>query len=58
MSALDAIIMEDQVEGLSRVCALQLTDDLTKPLNGMVMGQTIKDGSAYQNFIKDRRIQV
>lgn len=58
MSALDAIVMEDQVEGLSRVCALQLTDDLTKPINSMVMSQTIQDGSAYPNFIADRKIQV
>ncbi len=58
MSALDAIVMEDQVEGLSRVCALQLEDDLTKPINSMVLGQSIHDGTAYPSFIADRKIRV
>lgn len=39
--ALDAIIMENQAEGLSRICLLNLSDSLTKPINRMVLGQTI-----------------
>lgn len=58
MSAMDAIIMEDQVAGLARVCALELEDSLDKPINNMVLGQSIKDGSAFPNYIDDRKIRV
>lgn len=53
--ALDAIIMESQVEGLSRVCLLGMSDTLTKPLNRMVLGLTITNGSAIPGFIENRK---
>lgn len=58
MSALDAVIMEDQVAGLARVCALGLTDNLTRPINSMVLAQGTKEGAYYENFIKDRKMRV
>lgn len=54
-SALDAIVMESQVEGLSRICLLNMCDDLDKPLNGMIMGQTMKYGSNIPGFIETRK---
>lgn len=53
--ALDAIVMEGQVEGLSRVCLLNMHDSLTKPLNRMVLGLTIKNGTKNPNFIPARK---
>ena len=52
--ALDSFIMESPVEGLSRVCLLGMKDSLTKPLNRMVLGQTITSGSTIPTFIDDR----
>lgn len=54
-AALDALDMEYQSKGLARVTALQLTDPLNKPINNIVVGKTITDGSAYPNFIEDRK---
>lgn len=54
MEALDAIIMEKQVEGLSRICLLELQDRLLKPINRMAMGLTILEGSARPGFIEER----
>lgn len=56
--ALDALVMEGHVEGLSRVCLLGMSDSLTKPINRLVMGQSIKDGSACPNFINDRKEKI
>lgn len=56
--ALDAIIMESQVEGLSRVCLLGMSDTLTKPLNRMVLSQTIVDGSAVKGYIENRKERI
>lgn len=53
--ALDSIIMESPVEGLSRICLLGMEDSLTKPINRMVLGQTIIDGSAKPGFIESRK---
>ena len=53
--ALDSIIMESQVEGLSRICLLGMSDSLTKPLNRMVLGQTIINGSAIPGFVENRK---
>jgi len=53
--ALDSIIMESQVEGLSRACLLGMSDTLTKPINRMVLGQTIVDGSAKTGFVENRK---
>jgi DNA-directed RNA polymerase subunit beta' len=57
-SALDSIIMESQVEGLSRICLLGMSDSLTKPLNRMVLGQSILDGSAKPGFIENRKESI
>lgn len=56
--ALDAIIMESQVEGLSRVCLLGMSDTLTKPLNRMILSKTIVDGSARKGYIENRRERI
>lgn len=56
--ALDSIIMESQVEGFSRVCLLGMSDTLTKPLNRMVLGQTIAQGSAVPGFIENRKVSI
>lgn len=56
--AMDAIIMESQVEGLSRICLLGMSDTLTKPLNRMVLGQTICNGSATPGFIENRKERI
>lgn len=53
--AMDAIVMEGQVEGLSRVCVLNMHDSLTKPLNRMVLGLSICDGTNNPNFIPARK---
>lgn len=53
--ALDSIVMEGQVEGLSRVCLLNMHDTLTKPLNRMVLGLTISNGTRNPNFIPSRK---
>ena len=58
MAALDDIIMEFQSAGLARICALGLTDQLTKPLNAMVMSQTISCGSRVNGFIEQRTERV
>lgn len=48
--ALDAIIMEHQVRGLSRICLLGMKDRLVKPLNRMLLAKTINEGSALPGF--------
>lgn len=58
MDALDSIIMESQVAGLSRCCTLGLSDSLTKPINRMILGLTINNGSSNPEFIRDRVIKV
>ena len=52
---LDNILMENHSKGLSRACLLQLSDSLTKPLNRMIMGKSIKCGSAVPNFVQQRK---
>lgn len=56
--ALDSIIMENQSHGLSRICLLELSDTLTKPINRMVMGQTIVNGSNTPGFIDARKERI
>lgn len=56
--ALDAIQMENQAQGLSRICLLELTDTLTKPINRMVLGLTIEQGSAVSGFIEERKEKI
>lgn len=53
--AMDAIVMEGQVEGLSRICLLGMHDTLTKPLNRMVLGLSINNGTNNPNFIAQRK---
>lgn len=54
-SALDGIIMENHVKGLSRACLLGLTDDLTKPINNLVLGLPGTYGSAIPGFMDSRK---
>lgn len=54
LDALDGIVMERQVDGLSRACALQLRDEMTKPINRMILGLTIKTGTALPGFADAR----
>ena len=54
MDALDGIVMERQVDGLSRACALGLSDSMTKPINRMMMGLTVKTGTAIEGFMDKR----
>ena len=56
--AMDSIIMENQVQGLSRICLLELEDSLTKPINRMVLGQTIVNGSNTPGFVKARKEKI
>lgn len=56
--ALDSIIMESQGFGLSRSCLLGLHDSLTKPINRMLLGKTIINGSASAGFIDNRREEI
>ena len=58
LDAADAFIMESQGEGLSRVCLLGLSDSLTKPINRMVMGLSIINGSTDPSFITQRKVKV
>lgn len=53
--ALDAIIMENQSKGLSRICLLELSDTLTKPLNRMVLGLSIVNGTNTPGFLEARK---
>lgn len=53
--AIDAIAMESQGEGLSRICLLGMEDSLTKPINRLILGQTIINGSAVPGFIENRK---
>lgn len=52
-SAVDAISMEEQVHGLSRICLLQMTDNLVKPINRMVFGKSILTGSTVPGYIEN-----
>ena len=56
--AMDSIIMENQVQGLSRICLLELEDSLTKPINRMVLGQTIVNGSKTKGFVEARKEKI
>lgn len=50
-SAMDTITMENQGRGLSRVCALGLSDDLVKPLTRITLGKSILQGSAMPGYM-------
>lgn len=54
-NALDTIALEDPVDGLSRSCLLGLTDDLTRPINRMIIGQTIINGTRTNGFLEERK---
>lgn len=56
--ALDAVIMENQAQGLSRICLLELSDTLVKPLNRMVLGKTIINGSNAPGFTQSRKESI
>lgn len=56
--ALDTILMENHSQGLSRACALCLSDRLEKPMNRMLFGLSIKTGSALPNYISERKDRV
>lgn len=58
MDALDAIVMESQGHGLSRVCLLGMQDSLTKPLNRMLLGLSTKQGSAIPGYIENRKERI
>lgn len=49
--AMDSIIMEAPVAGLSRACVLGMTDTLTKPLNRMTLALAPISGSAVPGYI-------
>ena len=55
LEAMDSIIMEKQAEGLSRICLLELEDKLIKPINRLVLGLTILEGSHNPDFIPERK---
>ena len=57
-SALDGMIMERQVEGLSRACLLNMTDSLQKPINNIVLGLPGKYGSAIPGFVESRKENI
>ncbi len=50
--ALDAIIMEAPVAGLSRACVLGMQDSLTKPLNRMTLALRPISGSTVPGYIE------
>lgn len=52
-SAVDAIDMEEQVDGLSRCCLLNMGDPLLKPINRLVFGKTILSGSAVKGYMDE-----
>lgn len=56
--ALDAIIMESQAEGLSRACLLELSDSLTKPINRMILGKTILNGSNTPGYVDGQKCVI
>ena len=56
--ALDSIIMENQSYGLSRICLLELADSLIKPINRMVLGMSIVNGSNTPGFIEQRKERI
>lgn len=56
MDALDGIIMERQVDGLSRACLLNMQDSMTKPINRMLFGLSIKSGSYIKGFMDERYV--
>lgn len=56
--ALDAIIMENQSKGLSRVCLLELGDSLVKPINRMVLGKTILHGTNTPGYLEARKEKI
>ena len=53
--ALDTIVMENQGKGLSRVCALGMSDPLEKPMTRMALGLTITQGSNVPGYIEERK---
>ena len=56
--ALDAIIMENQSVGLSRICLLELGDSFIKPINRMVLGQTILQGTMSPGYLEARKERI
>lgn len=54
-NAIDTIALEDPVDGLSRSCLLGLTDDLTRPISRMILGQTIINGTHTNGFLEERK---
>ena len=58
LEALDAVNMENHVKGLSRACLLNLTDSMSKPLNRILMGKTITNGSNMPDFITNGKERV
>ncbi|MCM1234403.1 MAG: hypothetical protein NC489_30245, partial [Ruminococcus flavefaciens] len=56
--AMDSIIMENQSQGLSRICLLELEDTLTKPINRMVLGMSMVNGSNTPGFMQERKERI
>ena len=56
--ALDAVIMENQSLGLSRICLLELGDSFVKPINRMVMGKSILQGTAAPGYLEARKERI
>lgn len=56
--ALDSINMENHVKGLSRACLLGLDDTMTKPLNRILMGKSIINGSNISGFVANGKERV
>lgn len=50
--ALDSIVMEAPVEGLSRACLLGMTDTLSKPINRMMLAMEPLSGSTVEGYIE------
>ena len=53
--AMDAFIMENQSKGFSRICLLELEDALIKPINRMVLAQTIAQGTSKRGYLEARK---
>ena len=56
--AVDAFAMEEIGEGLSRICALNMTDSLTKPLSRMIFAKSIIGGSAIPGYVQNRKMPI
>ena len=55
--ALDNIQMEHTAQGIARAAMYHMTDSQTRPINRMVMAQTIKSGSAIPSYIIERKMK-